>query len=119
MIGTLFGGSRQEKVLRLLDEERAVILRGPLADLAPLVARREIEIEEIFAGESPDQAFLAAVRARAERNGRLLRASLAGARAAVETVEKARRAAQRLRTYSPEGQPIELGAPRITRDQRA
>ena len=119
MIGTLFGGSRQEKVLRLLDQEREVILRGPLVALGPLVARREAEIAELLAGESPGEAFLSQVKARAERNSRLLLASLAGARAAAETVDRARRAAARLRTYSADGQPLELGAARITRDQRA
>ncbi len=119
MMGALFGGSRQEKALRLLDQEREVILRGPLSELEALVARREVEIDEILTGESPDEAFLLQVRKRAERNSRLLLASLAGARAAIETVDRARHAASRLRTYSADGQPLDIGAAPITRDLRA
>ncbi|MFQ8430735.1 hypothetical protein [Amaricoccus sp. W119] len=119
MIGNLLGGSRQEKILRLLDEEHGVILNGPLADLAPLVARREAEVAEILAGETPGEPFLAAVKAKAERNSRLLLASIAGIRAASETLARARRAADRLRTYSADGQPVDLVDTRITRDHRA
>ena len=120
MIGTLFSGaSRQEKVLRLLDQEHRVILNGPLADLAALVEKREAAIEEVLAGESPGEAFLARVKAKAERNSRLLLASLAGVRAAAEALGRARRAASQLRTYSADGQPVELGDARVTRDTRA
>lgn len=119
MIGNLFGGSRHEKVLRLLDQEHEVILNGPLGDLAGLVARREVEVDEILTGESPSEAFLFAVKAKAERNSRLLLASLAGARAATDTVNRVRRAAARLRTYSADGHSVELGETSITRDKRA
>jgi hypothetical protein len=120
MIGALFGGApRQEKVLRLLDQERRVILDGPLGDLAALVGKRETALAEVLAAESPDEAFLSRVKAKAERNARLLRASLAGVRAAAETLGRARRAASRLRTYSADGRPVELGDPRVTRDTRA
>ncbi|PZQ49881.1 MAG: hypothetical protein DI556_10530 [Rhodovulum sulfidophilum] len=120
MIGDLFGGgARQEKVLRLLDQERGVILNGPLGDLAALVERREAMIEEVLTGESPGEAFLAEVKAKAERNSRLLLASLAGVRAAAETLGRARRAAGELRTYSADGRPVELGQAATTRDTRA
>lgn len=119
MIGTLFGASREEKVLALLDAERAVILKGPLGDLAGLVARREAEVAELLAAGTPDESFLSALKIRAERNSRLLLASLAGARAAAETVERGRRDASRLRTYSADGHPVELGGADITRDKRA
>ncbi|TPE53580.1 hypothetical protein [Amaricoccus solimangrovi] len=115
----LGGGSRQDRVLALLDEERRVILEGPLSRLAPLVARREAEIADILAGARPDEDFLAALRAKAARNGRLLRASLAGARAAAETATRARRAAERLRIYSADGRPVEFGSEGGTRDRRA
>jgi hypothetical protein len=121
MIGTLFsGGSRQEKVLRLLDQEHGVILNGPLGDLAALVAKREAAIEEILTGgEGPSEEFLARMKSKAERNSRLLLASLAGVRAAAETLGRAKRAASHLRTYSADGQPVEICEPRVTRDTRA
>ena len=52
MIGSLLTPSRLDRVLRLLDEERKVLLGGPLSELPGLVARREAlvaELEALFA----------------------------------------------------------------------
>ena len=78
MIANMFASARYARVLRLLDLERKLILNGPLAGLKPLVEQREAAVAEILANETDlPEAFLAALKARAERNGRLLLASLA------------------------------------------
>ena len=60
-----------------------------------------------------------ALKARAERNSRLILASLAGVRSGAAQAEEARLAAEKLRTYSASGEPVEVQAPKVTRDQRA
>ena len=65
------------------------------------------------------EAFLAALKARAERNSRLILASLAGVRSGAAQIEQIRAARSQLRTYSAAGTPVEVRAPTITRDQRA
>ena len=120
MIGNMFASARYARVLRLLDLERRMILNGPLAGLKALVDQRETAVTDILTNETDlPEAFLMALKARAERNSRLLLASLAGVRSGATLAEEARDAAGRLRTYSASGEPVQVQAPRVTRDQRA
>jgi len=120
MIANMFASARYARVLRLLDLERKLILNGPLAGLKPLVEQREAAVAEILGNETDlPEAFLAALKARAERNSRLLLASLAGVRSGAAQAEAARDAAGQLRTYSASGEPVEVKAAKVTRDQRA
>ena len=54
------------------------------------------------------EAFLVALKARAERNSRLILASLAGVRAAAAQIERIRAARAQLRTYTAEGASVEM-----------
>jgi hypothetical protein len=121
MIRAMFRPARRREAmaLRLLDRERAALLEGPLSDLEALVAAREALVAEILAAtEPPSTAFVAALRSKAERNSRLLLASLAGVRAARGQVEAAGAAARRLRTYTAEGKAREVSDQPSTRDSR-
>ncbi|HET9067025.1 MAG TPA: hypothetical protein VFN28_00175, partial [Amaricoccus sp.] len=96
------------------------ILNGPLSSLRALVDRREAAVAEVLESESEvPEAFLAALKARAERNSRLILASLAGVRSGAAQVEEIRAARTQLRTYSAQGTSVDVRAPAITRDQRA
>ena len=120
MIAHILATARYARVLRLLDLERKLILNGPLAGLKALVERREAALAEILETETDlPEAFVLALKARAERNGRLLLASLAGVKAGAEQVERIRTARDQLRTYAPSGAPVAVPPPRGTRDQRA
>ena len=120
MIASILNSARYERVLKLLDQERKVILNGPLVELPALVDRREAAMAEILEAEGTlPEAFLTALKAKAERNSRLLLASLAGVRSAGEQISRIAAASDRLRTYSPDGQPDEVRQPTITRDKRA
>ena len=119
MIANILNAARYARILRLLDLERKVILNGPLADLKPLVERREAAMAEVIEAESElPEAFLVALKARAERNSRLILASLAGVRAAAEQIDQIAAARDTLRTYTATGAPVEVQAPAGTRDQR-
>ncbi len=120
MIASLISSARLERVLRLLDQERKVLLNGPLTELPALVEKREALLAELVAEERGlPEAFLTAVRARAARNGRLIRASLAGVKSAAAQIAGIDAARDSLRTYSAEGAPVEVARPRVTRDKRA
>ena len=120
MIASLISSARLERVLRLLDQERKLILNGPLSGLPALVEKREALIGELVAeGQWVPEAFLTAVRARAERNGRLILASIAGAKSAAAQIATIDAARDSLRTYSAEGAPVEVTRTRVTRDTRA
>ena len=80
----------------------------------------EAAVAELLETESDvPEAFLAALKARAERNSRLILASLAGVRAGAEQVEQIRTASSQLRTYNAAGAPVDVRPTEITRDQRA
>ncbi|HRO10975.1 hypothetical protein [Amaricoccus sp.] len=120
MIAHILTSARYARILRLLDLERKVILNGPLSNLCTLVERREAAVAELLEGEAGvPEDFLTALKDRAERNSRLLLASLAGVRAGAAQVEEIRAARSQLRTYSSAGTPVEVREPTITRDQRA
>ena len=119
MIASLLA-SRHERVLSLLDQERRVLLDGPLRDLPALGERREALLAEILAepGELPP-GFVAALKSMAERNRRLILASLEGVTAAEAQIARIDQARDSLRTYSPQGAAVEAAPARITRDARA
>jgi len=120
MIAHILATARYARVLRLLDLERKLILNGPLAGLGALVERREAALNEILEIETDlPEAFILALKARAERNGRLLLASLAGVKAGAAQIERIRSMRDQLRTYAPSGTPVEVSPPQVTRDQRA
>ena len=119
MIAHIIASARYARVLRLLDLERKLILNGPLAGLKGLVDRREAAVAEILENESDlPEAFLVALKARAERNGRLLLASLAGVKAGAAQIERIHASRDQLRTYSPNG-TRDVGPKPASRDQRA
>ena len=120
MIASLFAGARFERVLRLLDQERKVLLEGPLSDLPALGEKRDALLAELLADPADlPAAFLAALKSKAERNRRLILASLNGVTAAEAQIARIDAAQGALRTYSPEGAPVEAAPPRVTRDTRA
>ena len=120
MIAGLLKNPRHERVLQILDLERKVILNGPLSGLKPLVDRREALVDELLAQETPPpESFLTALKLKAERNSRLLLASLAGMKAATAQIDRIRDARDHLRTYTAAGASVEVRRPQITRGQRA
>lgn len=120
MIPSFRAASRHDRVLRLLDQERRILLEGPLADLPRLGAQREALLAEILA--EPDdlpEGFVSALRAKAERNRLLILASLEGVKSAETQIARIEAAQGSLRTYSPEGAAVEAAPARVTRDARA
>ena len=120
MFGRFFGSSRRSRILKILDEERQILLEGPLSRLEPLVARREKAMSELAAsGASLPKDFLVTVREKVERNQSLLAASLDGIRSARALLDAIAATAMDLGTYTVDGAPGPAPLVRVTRDQRA
>jgi len=120
MIAQFLTSTRCSRILRLLDLERKVILNGPLSSLRTLVDRRERAIADILSVQKDLPAeFVATLKAKAERNSRLLLASLAGVKAASEEVDRIEVTRRELRTYTATGTRKARQAAKVTRDQRA
>ncbi|HMQ93642.1 MAG TPA: hypothetical protein PKA33_13895 [Amaricoccus sp.] len=120
MIAQFLTSTRCSRILRLLDLERKVILNGPLSSLRTLVDRRERAIADILSVQKELPAeFVATLKAKAERNSRLLLASLAGVKAASDQVERIETSRRELRTYTAAGTAGSRPAGKVTRDQRA
>ena len=112
MISHILTSARYARILRLLDLERKLILSGPLSGLKALVERREAAIAEVLESETDlPEAFLVALKARAERNSRLILASLAGVRAGAAQMERIRAARDELGTYTARGRKQEPVVP--------
>jgi hypothetical protein len=119
MIGQMLASARQARVLKLLDDERHLLLHGPLEKLTALIERREAAVADVLAHDRRvPSAFVTALRARAERNRRLLGASLEGTRNATAQVGR-NRAGSALRTYTANGEPRDVTRQQATRDKRA
>lgn len=121
MISEALASTRYSMVLKMLDEERQLLLSGPLDKLEALVKRREAAMTELLgSGVSLPEAFIMALKARAERNGRLIRASMEGVRSAQTHMQRINEQADRLMTYRADGSQVDVNAtPKATRDTRA
>lgn len=108
LFGTGIGGrlraaswrGRVRQVLDLLEEERALILRGDLRGLAGLAPRSRTALDELTAAAAPEaqdgEPALAEIRASASRNRRLLGAMMEGAAQARRELAQAEKARKRL-----------------------
>ncbi|MEM8572184.1 MAG: hypothetical protein AAGG56_14935 [Pseudomonadota bacterium] len=120
MISEALTTTRYSKILRMLEEERKLLVSGPLDKLQALVAAREAAMNELLSsGASLPEAFIVALKARAERNGRLLRASIDGVKSARAQVEQINRQSEALRTYGADGKSVDVTPSKMTRDTRA
>ena len=120
MIARFLTSARYARVLRLLDLERRLILNGPLTGLKAIVEQRETAVAEILESETDlPEAFLTALKARAERNSRLILASLAGVRSGVARIGEIATERSELRTYTAAGAQVAVRAADATRDHRA
>lgn len=120
MISEALTSTRYSKVLRMLDEERQLLLSGPLDKLQALVSKREAAMNELLnSGASLPEAFIEALKARAERNSRLLRASIEGMKSARAQIDEINQQGNSLKTYRADGTQVSVSQARSTRDTRA
>lgn len=119
MIASILATARQSRILKLLDEERRILLNGPLTALSSIVARRESALAEIAGANTrlPDD-FVESLRAKAERNARLIEASLAGLRSADRDIKRIEASGRALGTYSANGRRVAEDPGSVAKDTR-
>ena len=112
MIGDIFSRRPEDRIFRLLDEERACILAGRLADLAAIVSKREELIQTLAARLNMDpenQEMLLRMQQKLARNAALMRAAIDGMKAAGQRLGDIAQAQNQLSTYSSDGVLTNIG----------
>ncbi|MHA1128797.1 MAG: hypothetical protein ACTSRN_07600, partial [Alphaproteobacteria bacterium] len=105
-------------ILKLLTEERKIILKGPLTDLNSIAVRRDKLVEVLTNGKiSLAEADLKAIRHEADRNQTLLKASLSGMQAAKTLLAEQHQAATTMGTYTDSGERLETPRQRDLKDR--
>lgn len=108
MIDSFLARSRIRNILKMLQEEREIILNGPLSDLNLLTTRLDKLVESLMAGKIVlKRSEIDAIKQEASRNQTLLNASLSGAQAAKLMLAEQRREATTMGTYTDAGKRLE------------
>ena len=107
MFNTFIVRNRGRALLKLLLEERQMLLSGRFSDLANLDLRRKKLMESVTDTEFLHESDLAKIRQAAERNRFLLKASLAGVTAANALLDEGRKQAKSMGTYTVSGKKLE------------
>lgn len=106
-----------EKMNRLLDQERSLLLKGDIAGLDP-IAREKARLAPELGVTVTDEQNLQELRHKAMRNDQLLNAALKGVRAARTRLQEIRNGGAPMTTYGTDGQRHAIG-PTSTISRRA
>ena len=108
--------SELQSLEALLEAEAALLRRGEIDGLAPLLAQKEAAWTRAQNAMGPSQRMedLSRIQEVARRNAHLLAAARAGLDAAKTKVEKAKMPRRELSTYNAQGQKAALGARKKT-----
>jgi len=109
MLDSFTSRGRIRNILKLLAEERKILLKGPLSDLNRLAARRDKMVEGLTDSKtSLGDADIKAIRKAADRNKGLLKASLSGIQAAKALLSEHHQVATTMGTYTDSGERLEV-----------
>jgi len=107
MIDTVLARGKLRQLLSVMETERAVLLNGPLDDLARISARRDQVLDSLVNGGPVSQRILgerlADIKAMAKRNGALLKAAMEGMKDARKEIENMEESLNEMDTYTPDG----------------
>ena len=99
---------RVRNILKLLTEERKIILKGPISDLSRIAMRRDKLVEGLVSGRIVlAEGDINAIRCAADRNRTLLEATLSGAQFAKRLLAEQRSAVETMGTYTDSGERLE------------
>lgn len=118
MIDSLMSRSRIRNILKLLREERYLILNGPLSELNHLAAKRDKLVENLLAGKIDlERSDIDAIKQEATHNQNLLNASLSGIRAAKTLLTEQLREIATMGTYTNAGKRLESSEIGVVKDK--
>ena len=107
-----------KELAALLDEERAVLLRGELAALEEMLPAKAALVEALSQASGEELAALDGLDSRLRRNQLLLDGAMAGIREVAGRMSALRRTRETLETYGSDGNRRDLGihaAPAVER----
>jgi len=108
MFDSFTARGRIRNILKLLRDEREILLKGPLSELTRLSALRDKLVEDLTNGKTElAEADMKALHHEADRNQRLLEASLSGMSAAKTLLAEQRQTATTMGTYTDSGERLE------------
>lgn len=94
--------SPTERLMALLQQERAALLQGNLGDIEKLQRQKHQHLESFQQDQNLES--LVALKHQVASNQRLLAAAAQGVRSATATLEKAKQGQNNLKTYQKDGQ---------------
>ena len=101
-----------DRLIRLLDEERAALIAGDLEKVVGMVGEKQKLADELETSRAVDLRFLSD---RIDSNGRLLAAARDGVSDVVQTLKNHRQARTSLSSYDSSGKATTItGAPAKT-----
>ncbi len=107
MIDTVLARGKLRQLLSVMESERAILLNGPLDDLAKISAKRDQLLESLVNGGPVSQRILGArladVKAMAKHNGALLKAAMEGMKDARKEIGNMEESLNEMDTYAPDG----------------
>ena len=118
MLDSFTTRGRIRNILKLLTEERKIILKGPLSDLNRIATRRDKLVEGLTSGKvALVEADIKEIRHEADRNQSLLKASLTGLQAAKAMLAEQHQTATTMGTYTDSGERLEAPLKRGLKDR--
>ena len=118
MIDTILARKRVRSILAILNEERQVILNGPLSNLVELTEKREKLLDSLIeVKDALSEVDLAPIREEANKNQRLLDASMSGVKEANQILSDIHHAATTMGTYTNNGERMEIRKSRDLNDR--
>ncbi len=102
----------------LLEREHACLIRGDLAALAGLAEEKEAQLARLREIGALEPAIVAALRARAARNARLLDAAMQGIRRVSARLNAYRQVRRSIETYDPQGRKETIAGTVVHRLER-
>lgn len=118
MFDALMSRSRIRNILKLLREERNLILNGPLSDLNHLATKRDKLVENLMAGKiNLERSDIEAIKQEAAHNQNLLNASLSGIRAAKTLLSEQLHEVATMGTYTNAGKRLESSEFGVVKDK--
>jgi len=107
MIDTVLARGKLRQLLSVMESERAVLLNGPLDDLANISAKRDQLLDSLVNGGPVSQRILggrlADIKEMAKRNGALLKAAMEGMKDARKEIKNMEENLNKMDTYTPDG----------------
>ncbi len=110
MITVFMARSKLKQIVALMEEERRVLLNGPLSSITEIAAKRGVILDALENGGPVSRSVLRNglkhIRNLAIQNKKLFEASIEGMKAATDTLQKLEENIGVMETYTSSGEKV-------------